>query len=169
MLPQLFACHVESCQKQDALGYNRFRSPNFLSIAPDTHTNHIICTTSTSAIRECVSYKETNELQGKKNNSVFLLFWPKHYTPQYLVHLTIQAYTCISNLSYSPLYRIWARRVPSITPRLLFIFNYALQPFKSYCVIWVRRSKFRHQASPRVSPRESTQRRKVELWARNVR
>jgi hypothetical protein len=27
----------------------------------------------------------------------------------------------------------------------------------------------RHQASPRVSPRESTQRRKVELWARNVR
>ena len=32
-----------------------------------------------------------------------------------------------------------------------------------------RRSNFRHQASPRVSPRESTQRRKVELWAGNVR
>ena len=31
------------------------------------------------------------------------------------------------------------------------------------------RSNFRHQASPRVSPRESTQRRKVELWERNVR
>ena len=30
------------------------------------------------------------------------------------------------------------------------------------------RFKFRHQASPRVSPRYSTQRRKVELWARNV-
>ena len=30
-------------------------------------------------------------------------------------------------------------------------------------------SNFRHQASPRVSPRDSTQRRKVELWARNVR
>ena len=30
-------------------------------------------------------------------------------------------------------------------------------------------SNFRHQASPRMSPRESTQRRKVELWARNVR
>jgi hypothetical protein len=28
---------------------------------------------------------------------------------------------------------------------------------------------FRHQASPRVSPRRSTQRRKLELWARNVR
>jgi hypothetical protein len=51
----------------------------------------------------------------------------------------------------------------------MFIFNYALQPFKSYCAIWVRRSNFSHQASPRVSPRESTQRRKVELWARNVR
>jgi hypothetical protein len=52
---------------------------------------------------------------------------------------------------------------------LLCIFNYALQAFKAYCAIWVRRSNFRHQASPRVSPRESTQRWKVELWARNVR
>ena len=52
---------------------------------------------------------------------------------------------------------------------LTFIFNYALQPFKVYCAMWVRRSNFRHQASPRLSPRESTQRRKVELWARNVR
>jgi len=47
----------------------------------------------------------------------------------------------------------------------VFIFNYALQPLKAYCAIWVRRSNFRHQAFPR----ESTQRRKVELWARNVR
>jgi hypothetical protein len=50
----------------------------------------------------------------------------------------------------------------------MFIFNYALQSFKAYCAIWVRRSNFRHQASPRVSPCESTQRRKVELWARNI-
>jgi hypothetical protein len=50
----------------------------------------------------------------------------------------------------------------------MFIFNYAQQPFKSYCATWVRRSNFRHQVSPRVSPRENTQRRKVELWARNV-
>jgi hypothetical protein len=54
-------------------------------------------------------------------------------------------------------------------PVYLFIFNYALQPFKVYCAIWVRRSNFRHQASPHVSPCESTQRRKVELWVRNVR
>ena len=51
----------------------------------------------------------------------------------------------------------------------MFIFNYVLQSFKAYCAIWVRRSNFRHQASPRVSPRESTRRRKVELWTRNVR
>jgi len=51
----------------------------------------------------------------------------------------------------------------------MYISNYALQPFKAYCAIWVRRSNFRHQASPRMSPRESTQRRKVELCARNVR
>jgi hypothetical protein len=43
---------------------------------------------------------------------------------------------------------------------------YALQP-EAYCAIWVRRSNFR-RASPRVSPRASPQRRKVELWARNV-
>jgi hypothetical protein len=48
-----------------------------------------------------------------------------------------------------------------------YYFNYALQPFKAYCAIWVRLSNLCHQASPRVSPR--TQRRKVELWARNVR
>ena len=51
----------------------------------------------------------------------------------------------------------------------MFIFNYALQPFKAYCAIWVRRSNFRQRASPRVSPCKSTQRWKVELWARNVR
>jgi len=38
------------------------------------------------------------------------------------------------------------------------IFNYALQHFKAYCAIWIRRSNFRHQASPRVLLRESTQR-----------
>jgi hypothetical protein len=36
---------------------------------------------------------------------------------------------------------------------------------KAYCAILVRRSNVRYQ----TSPRESTQRQKVELWARNVR
>jgi hypothetical protein len=57
----------------------------------------------------------------------------------------------------------------SLKAKFFFIFNYALQPFKAYCAIWARRSNFRHQASPRVSPRKSTHRRKVELWTRNVR
>ena len=52
---------------------------------------------------------------------------------------------------------------------LLFIFNLRTAAFKAYCAIWVRRSNFRHQASPRVSPRQSTQRSKVEFWAKNVR
>jgi len=56
-----------------------------------------------------------------------------------------------------------------INVKFVFISNYATQPFKAYCAIWVRRSNFRHQASPRVSPSQSTQRRKLELWARNVR
>ena len=54
-------------------------------------------------------------------------------------------------------------------PVYLFIFNYALQHFKAYCAIWVRRTNFCHEASPRVSPCQSSQRRKVELWVRNVR
>ena len=51
---------------------------------------------------------------------------------------------------------------------IIIIFNLPIAAFKAYCAIWVRRSNFRHQASPRVSLRESTQRRKVELWTRNV-
>jgi hypothetical protein len=49
------------------------------------------------------------------------------------------------------------------------MFQLCIADFKAYCAILVRRSNFHHQASPRVSSRESTQRRKVELWARNVR
>jgi len=51
----------------------------------------------------------------------------------------------------------------------ILIFNLRTAAFETYRAIWVRRSNFRHQASPRVSPCESTQRWKVELWARNVR
>jgi len=51
----------------------------------------------------------------------------------------------------------------------LFFYTTTYCSLKAYCAILVRRSNFRHQASPRVSPCESTQRRKVELWARNVR
>jgi hypothetical protein len=51
---------------------------------------------------------------------------------------------------------------------IIITFNLGTAAFKAYCAIWIRRSDFLHQASPRVSPRESTQRQKVELWARNV-
>jgi len=47
---------------------------------------------------------------------------------------------------------------------LLLLFSTTHCSLKAYCAILVRRSNFRHQASPLVSPRESTQRRKVELW-----
>ena len=58
---------------------------------------------------------------------------------------------------------------PDLPERIIIIFNLRTAAFKAYCAIWVRRSNFRHQASPRISPRESTQRRKVELWARSIR
>jgi hypothetical protein len=48
-------------------------------------------------------------------------------------------------------------------------FQLRIAAFKAYCAIWVIRSNFRHQASPRLSPRDRTQLRKVELWARNIR
>jgi hypothetical protein len=50
-----------------------------------------------------------------------------------------------------------------------YYFQIRAAAFKAYCAIWIRHSNFRHQGSPRVSPRKSTQRRKVELWAINVR
>jgi len=34
------------------------------------------------------------------------------------------------------------------------IFQLRTAAFKAYCAIWVRRSNFRHQASPRVTARE---------------
>ena len=49
--------------------------------------------------------------------------------------------------------------------RMIIIFNLHTAAFKAYREIWVRLSNFRHQASPR----ESTQRRKAELCATNVR
>jgi hypothetical protein len=47
-----------------------------------------------------------------------------------------------------------------------FVYTTTHCSLKAYCAILVRRSNFCHQASPRVSPRESTQRRKVELGAK---
>ena len=52
---------------------------------------------------------------------------------------------------------------------MLLLFSTTHCSLKAYCAILVRRSKFRHQAPPSTPPRESTQRRKVELWARSVR
>jgi hypothetical protein len=52
---------------------------------------------------------------------------------------------------------------------IIIIINLCTAAFKAYCAIWVRSSNCRHQASPRVLPRESTQRPEVELWAKNVR
>jgi len=89
--------------------------------------------------------------------------------------------TCNFSVSWSALRRY--RNLFSATSRLaqgrfpetqcqsciIYLYYYALQLLKAYCAIWVRHSNFRHQASPRVSPRESTQRRKVELWAGNIR
>ena len=62
-----------------------------------------------------------------------------------------------------------ARVDSALAPAVYVYFQLRTAAFKAYCAIWVRRSNFGHQASPRVSPRESTQRRKAELWARNVR
>jgi hypothetical protein len=60
------------------------------------------------------------------------------------------------------------RKIQKQSYAYIIIFQLSTAAFKAYSAIWVRRSNFRHQASPRVSPRESTQQWKVELWARNV-
>jgi hypothetical protein len=55
-----------------------------------------------------------------------------------------------------------------VTAFTLFVYTLQHCILQAPCARLVRRSNFRHQASPRVSPRESTQRQKVELKARNV-
>jgi hypothetical protein len=61
------------------------------------------------------------------------------------------------------------RQIRGMLNVFLFVFTITHCSLKAYFAILVRRSNFCHQASLRVSPRESTQRRKMELWARNVR
>jgi hypothetical protein len=58
---------------------------------------------------------------------------------------------------------------PVCCGKVLFVYTTTHRNLNAYFAIFVRCSNFRHQASPRVSPRGSTQRRKVELWASNVR
>jgi hypothetical protein len=85
--------------------------------------------------------------------------FPSGFLPEPCTHRPSPTYALHSTSIYIP--------VQACTWIIMFL-HYALQPY-AYCVIWVRRSNFRHQASPRVSPRESTQRWKLELWATNVR
>ena len=63
---------------------------------------------------------------------------------------------------------VFLRGGPTSIRARLFVYTTTHCSLKAYCAILVRCSNFRHQASPRVSPRESTQRQKVELWAKNV-
>jgi len=49
--------------------------------------------------------------------------------------------------------KILPNRASNAAWALLF-FQLHTAAFKAYCAIWVRRSNFRHQASPRVSPRQ---------------
>jgi hypothetical protein len=80
----------------------------------------------------------------------------------YIIHL-LKSSTCFE---HCPAH---LQEVYVVIAYIIIIFNLCTPAFKAYCAIWVGRFNFRHQASPRLSPRESTQRRKVELWARNVR
>jgi len=87
------------------------------------------------------------------------------------VSIIVQQYATIYSLLYfCKLLYMFRVVTPSIIRStyncINIIFNLRTATFKAYCAIWVKRSNFRHQASPRVSPRESTQRRKVEPWAR---
>jgi hypothetical protein len=74
-----------------------------------------------------------------------------------------------ANFAENKTHKVLSRSPHRLTAVIIIIFNLRTAAFKAYCAMWIRRSNFRHQASPRVSPRESTQRRKVELQARNVR
>jgi len=91
----------------------------------------------------------------------------KHYTVFTTLHAELFSEFSFSKNAHQ--LRIGVILKGSNTEGIIIIFNLRTAAFKAYCAIWVRRSKFCHQASPHVSPCESTQWRKAELWARNVR
>ena len=118
-------------------------------------------------------------------SSIYCLVSPYHKTilivgmvtlrfarfPIHAVTLNITIFWGVTPCSLVNIWRCSEELISSIARLPLFLFVYTTThcSLKAYCAIWVRRSNFRHQTSPRVSPRESTQRRKMELWARNVR
>jgi len=79
----------------------------------------------------------------------------EHRNSTITVTITLDLSNCSKNVKYE-IRKKWQEAGFTYLRLNMFIFNYAMQPFKAYCAIWVRRSNFRHQASPRVSPREST-------------
>jgi hypothetical protein len=127
------------------------------------------------------TYQHTKTHIPANYNVLFLSHgdqWLRFLTPVGLRHHTIYCIYCMSSSSDVSLFTLLStvtdvaqccstHRLQKIqsTGVLLLFFNLRTAAFKAYCVIWVRHSNFRHQASPR----ESTQRWKAELWARNVR
>jgi hypothetical protein len=86
----------------------------------------------------------------------------------YKIPLIQYIHITVSKLSIRNAVCDTAHPVTHMRYQRISIFNLCTASFKAYCAIWVRRSNFHHQASPRVSPCESTQRWKVKLWAKNV-
>jgi hypothetical protein len=105
-------------------------------------------------------YSHWHILQPKKYNfwsSIEVIFTSDIFQSKYFHS------KCYMSLPSSP----WSIQVTRVSLTNI-IFQLHTAAFKVYCAIWVRCSNFRHQVSPHVSPHESTQRQKVELWAWNV-
>jgi hypothetical protein len=106
---------------------------------------------------------------GYKRIFVFICLYVSPSLP-WSTHIAAANFNVFTHLPRNYVYRSLSTLVDSslYTFHNIIIFNLRTAAFKPYCAIWVRRSNFRHPASPRVSPRESYQRKEVELRARNV-
>jgi len=117
--------------------------------------------------RKRLDLRVRNLQETEENYTIrsFMLYYSKFHVIKWRGMREADKVTCIGERDKKCLYGFGGET----RSMFMFIFNYALQPLKVFCAILVRRSNFRHLASPRVSPRERPQRRKVKLWARNVR
>jgi hypothetical protein len=102
-----------------------------------------------------------------------LIMWEYVWAPELILMLRRRGKTCClqQELEHSSSITQPATKTEQQTDSTNYYYYFTTThcSLKAYCAILVRCSNFCHQASPRVSPRDSTQRRNMELWARNVR
>jgi hypothetical protein len=134
-------------------------------------TGSFFCCSQSKAI---LSYTMTYQVV---HTATAVLFWEMTKKHPVACSITCSNGACLIKIKKTPcITNMLAQAATGLTCNckariFCLVFNTQLRTAVLRLIVrsWLDRSNFRHQVSPRVSPRESAQRWKVELWARNVR